>query len=67
MVNDVYKASKFLTTDQKNWALFWRDSGVTTPGHWLSITRQVIAQKGPLAGAKAVGVGIHMPGPIGSV
>ena len=45
MVNDVYQASKTLTTDQKNWALFWRDApGVTTPGHWLSITRQVIKQ-----------------------
>jgi hypothetical protein len=45
MVNDVYKASKVLTTDQKNWALFWRDvPGVTTPGHWMNITRQVIHQ-----------------------
>jgi hypothetical protein len=45
MANDVYNASKNLTTDQKNWALFWRDApGVTTPGHWLSITQQVIRQ-----------------------
>ena len=44
-VNDVYQASKLLTTDQKNWALFWRDvPGVTTPGHWLSIIQQVIRQ-----------------------
>ncbi len=50
MVSDLYNASKTLTTDQKNWALFWRDvPGVTTPGHWLNITRQVILQaKSPL-------------------
>lgn len=45
MVNDLYIASKNLTTDQKNWALFWRDiPGVTTPGHWMSIIQQVIRQ-----------------------
>jgi len=44
-VNDLYMASKVLTTDQKNWAIFWRDiPGVTTPGHWLSIIQQVIRQ-----------------------
>ena len=44
-VNDLYQASKVLTTDQKNWAIFWRDiPGVTTPGHWLSIIQQVIRQ-----------------------
>ena len=36
---------KNLTQDQKNWALFWQDvPGPTTPGHWMSITQQVIAQ-----------------------
>lgn len=45
MVNDLYSASKSLTADQKNWALFWRDvPGVTTPGHWMSITQQVLRQ-----------------------
>jgi hypothetical protein len=45
MVNDLYTASKNLTQDQKNWALFWQDvPGPTTPGHWMSITQQVIAQ-----------------------
>jgi len=45
MVNDLYSASKVLTTDQKNWALFWRDvPGLTTPGHWMSIIQQVIMQ-----------------------
>jgi hypothetical protein len=44
-VNDLYQASKVLTTDQKNMALFWRDvPGVSTPGHWLSITQQAIRQ-----------------------
>ena len=45
MVNDLYLASKVLTTDQKNMALFWRDvPGVSTPGHWMSITQQAIQQ-----------------------
>jgi hypothetical protein len=45
MVNDLYVASKVLTTDQKNMALFWRDvPGVSTPGHWMSITQQAIRQ-----------------------
>jgi hypothetical protein len=44
-VNDLYQASKVLTTDQKNQALFWRDvPGVSSPGHWMSITRQAISQ-----------------------
>jgi PAP2 superfamily len=44
-VNDLYLASKVLTTDQKNMALFWRDvPGVSTPGHWMSITQQAIRQ-----------------------
>jgi hypothetical protein len=44
-VNDLYQASKVLTTEQKNMALFWRDvPGVSTPGHWLSITQQAIRQ-----------------------
>ena len=43
--NDVYMASKVLTTDQKNQALFWRDiPGDTGPGHWMSIIQQVIRQ-----------------------
>jgi hypothetical protein len=43
--NDLYQASKVLTTDQKNMAFFWRDvPGVSTPGHWMSITQQAIRQ-----------------------
>lgn len=45
MVNDLYIASKSLTMDQKNWALFWRDvPGITSPGHWMSIVQQAIRQ-----------------------
>ena len=44
-VDVLYQASKVLTTDQKNQALFWRDvPGVSTPGHWMSITQQAIRQ-----------------------
>jgi PAP2 superfamily len=44
-VNDLYQASKVLTIDQKNQALFWRDvPGVSSPGHWMSITQQAIRQ-----------------------
>ena len=42
-VNDLYQASKVLTTDQKNQALF-DVPGVSTPGHWMSITQQAIRQ-----------------------
>jgi hypothetical protein len=45
MVNDLYTASKKLSPEQQNRALFWRDvPGVTTPGHWMSIIQQVIRQ-----------------------
>ncbi len=44
-VDVLYQASKVLTTDQKNQALFWRDvPGVSTPGHWMSIVQQAIRQ-----------------------
>ena len=44
-VNDLYQASKVLTTDQINQAFFWRDvPGVSTPGHWMNITREAIGQ-----------------------
>lgn len=45
MVNDLYLASKDLTAEQKAMALYWRDvPGVTTPGHWINIVRQVVNQ-----------------------
>lgn len=45
MVNQLYVASQNLTTDETNMALFWKDiPGYSSPGHWLSILQQVIAQ-----------------------
>ena len=55
-VNDLYQASKVLTTDQKNMALFWRDvPGVSTPGHWMSITQQAIRQSKSMLDKAALG------------
>ena len=47
MVKQVYDISTQLTTEQKNIALFWKDinPGVTAPGHWLNILRQVIQRE----------------------
>ena len=46
MVKTVYDASQNLTDDQKAMAIFWRDiPGVSSPGHWLSILKQVLAQQ----------------------
>ena len=45
MVKEVYDSSLVLTDDQKAMANFWKDiPGATSPGHWLSILRQVIKQ-----------------------
>jgi hypothetical protein len=45
MVKQVYDASQNLTPEQISMALFWRDiPGVTSPGHWLSILKQVLQQ-----------------------
>lgn len=47
MVEQVYDVSKELTPEQRNIALFWKDisPGVTAPGHWLNILRQVIQKE----------------------
>jgi hypothetical protein len=43
MVKQVYDASQALTADQTAMALYWRDiPGVSTPGHYASILRQVL-------------------------
>lgn len=44
MVKEVYDISYRLTTEQINIAKYWKDinPGVTAPGHWLNILRQVI-------------------------
>jgi hypothetical protein len=43
MVKQVYDASQILTQEQTAQALYWRDvPGVTTPGHYVSILKQVL-------------------------
>lgn len=43
MVKHVYDTKNNATPDQQAMAYFWRDvPGVTSPGHWLSILRQVV-------------------------
>lgn len=47
MVKQVYDASQSLTPAQKDMAMYWRDvPGVSTPGHYLSILKQVIENEG---------------------
>jgi hypothetical protein len=45
-VKSVYEISQHLSEQQKDIALFWKEinPGVTAPGHWLNILRQVIQQ-----------------------
>lgn len=48
MVQQVYDASQTLTAEQIAQALYWRDlPGVTTPGHYLSILKQVLEIEKP--------------------
>ena len=43
MAKQVYDVSQTLTSEQTAMALYWRDiPGVTTPGHYLSILKQVL-------------------------
>ena len=59
MVKSVYDASLNLTTEQKAMAAFWRDvPGVTSPGHWLSIVKQVIEQTDSPLGKAALAYAI---------
>jgi hypothetical protein len=45
MVKQVYDLSQNLNDGQKAMAAFWKDiPGVSSPGHWLSILRQVISK-----------------------
>lgn len=49
MVKTVYDANQNLTADQTAQALFWRDiPGVSTPGHYLSILKQVLENNNQL-------------------
>ena len=47
MINEVYVVDRNLNSLQKDIALFWRDinPGVTAPGHWLNILRQVFQKE----------------------
>jgi len=47
MVKEVYDVDKTLTPNQRNIALYWKDinPGVTAPGHWLNIIRQVFQKE----------------------
>jgi hypothetical protein len=47
MAKRVHDVSLALTDDQKASAVFWRDvPGITSPGHWLSITQQIMRKAG---------------------
>src|SRR6266487_1073510 len=47
MIKEVYDADQHVTTEQKNIVLFWRDinPGITAPGHWINILRQVLQKE----------------------
>lgn len=47
MVHDVYKISQNFSEEQKKIVLFWKDinPGISAPGHWLNILRQIIQQE----------------------
>jgi hypothetical protein len=55
MVQHVYDASQTLTPEQTAQALYWRDiPGVTTPGHYVSILKQVLENDQPALDKAAV-------------
>jgi hypothetical protein len=55
MVKQVYDASLSLTPAQTAQALYWRDlPGVTTPGHYLSILKQVLDIEQPTLDKAAI-------------
>ncbi|HET9824820.1 MAG TPA: vanadium-dependent haloperoxidase [Chitinophagaceae bacterium] len=45
-VKSLYDVSQHLSDEQRNIVLFWKEinPGVTAPGHWLNIIRQVLEQ-----------------------
>ena len=47
MIKEVYDVDQHLTPEQKDIILFWRDinPGITAPGHWLNILRQVFQKE----------------------
>ena len=55
MVKQVYDVSQTLTPEQTAMALYWRDvPGVTTPGHYVSILKQVLENDKPMLDKAAV-------------
>lgn len=56
MVKQVYDASQNLTPERTNMALYWRDvPGVTTPGHYVSILKQILQSKNASLDKAAIG------------
>jgi hypothetical protein len=55
MVKNVYDVSQTLTPEQTAMALYWRDiPGVTTPGHYVNILKQVLENDKPTLDKAAV-------------
>jgi hypothetical protein len=55
MANEVNNAFQNLTQAQKDMALYWRDvPGTTTPGHYVSILKQVLENDKPMLDVAAV-------------
>jgi hypothetical protein len=55
MVKQVYDVSQTLTAEQTAMALYWRDvPGVTTPGHYVSILKQVLENDKPMLDKAAI-------------
>jgi len=47
MIKEVYDVDQSMTPQQKDIVLFWRDinPGMTAPGHWMNILRQVLEKE----------------------
>ena len=55
MAKQVYDVSQTLTAEQTAMALYWRDvPGVTTPGHYVSILKQVLENDKPALDKAAI-------------
>lgn len=55
MAKQVYDVSQTLTPEQTAMALYWRDvPGVTTPGHYVSILKQVLENDRPALDKAAI-------------
>ncbi len=55
MAKEVYDVSQALTPEQIAMAFYWRDvPGVTTPGHYVSILKQVLEKEKPMLDKAAI-------------